>query len=116
MRIAPDALEKFVQQFWEDGWGIASLFNYHFPVHSNGLLQNIHCIGDRANKVALDIFERMLVAESKETGENILEVAHRRRPRIEHAQIMRQEDLVRAGKIGGASIVISRPKIVCHDP
>lgn len=43
----------------------------------------------------------MLTAESKETGEDILEVARRRRPRIEHAQIMRQEDLRRAGKIAG---------------
>ena len=64
----------------------------------------MHCIGDRANKVALDIFERMLKAECNETGEDILTVARRRRPRIEHAQIMRQEDLKRTGELGGMCI------------
>ena len=49
----------------------------------------------------LDIFERVLTEESKKTGETVLEVAERRRPRIEHAQIMRLKDLERCGKLGG---------------
>ncbi|KAI0341229.1 hypothetical protein BDW22DRAFT_1359484 [Trametopsis cervina] len=83
MRIDPGTLETVVEKFWEDGWGV-----------------NIHCIGDRANKVVLDIFERIMTAESQKTGEDILTVADRRRPRIEHAQIMRLEDLQRAGRLG----------------
>lgn len=50
--------------------------------------------------MVLDIFERILTAESKETGEHVKAIAERRRPRIEHAQIMRQEDLERCGKLG----------------
>ena len=65
------------------------------------LLQNIHCIGDRANKVVLDIFEQILTEESKKTGEDIRSIADRRRPRIEHAQIMRLEDIERMGRLGG---------------
>ena len=64
-------------------------------------LQNIHCIGDRANKVVLDIFERILIEESEKTGETVHAIADRRRPRIEHAQIMQLEDLERAGRLGG---------------
>lgn len=63
--------------------------------------QNIHCIGDRANKVVLDIFERVLTREGEKTGEDIQAIAARRRPRIEHAQIMRPADLQRAGRLGG---------------
>lgn len=83
MRISAESLDDFVQKFWDDGWGI-----------------NIHCIGDRANKVVLDIFERILAAESAKTGESLHSVAARRRPRIEHAQIMRPEDLDRMGALG----------------
>ncbi|KAF7795130.1 hypothetical protein EIP86_006277 [Pleurotus ostreatoroseus] len=83
MRGTPEALESMVSQFWEDGW------------HTN-----IHCIGDRANKVVLDIYERLLTQESQKTGEDIKSVSARRRPRIEHAQIMRLEDITRAGKLG----------------
>lgn len=49
----------------------------------------MHCIGDRANKVVLDIFEEFDEEERKA-----------RRPRIEHAQIMRLEDMDRAGRLG----------------
>ncbi|GJE95765.1 amidohydrolase [Phanerochaete sordida] len=83
MRVSEDNLEAFVKRFWEDGWGV-----------------NIHCIGDRANKVVLDIFERVLKVEASQTGESLRDVAARRRPRIEHAQIMRAEDLGRAGALG----------------
>ncbi|KIP09425.1 hypothetical protein PHLGIDRAFT_102850 [Phlebiopsis gigantea 11061_1 CR5-6] len=83
MRTSPEALDDIVQHFWDDDWGI-----------------NIHCIGDRANKHVLDIFERVLTAESQKTGESIQDVARRRRPRIEHAQIMQLNDLERAGRLG----------------
>ena len=49
----------------------------------------------------LDIFERILTTESRKTGEDVRTIADRRRPRIEHAQIMRPEDLGRAGALGG---------------
>lgn len=62
------------------------------PTH--GARQNIHCIGDRANKAVLDIFESLLQGNTS--------TARARRPRIEHAQIMRREDLQRAGRLGGA--------------
>ncbi|KZT68098.1 hypothetical protein DAEQUDRAFT_790892 [Daedalea quercina L-15889] len=75
MRNSEEALKRTVTELWKDGWGV-----------------NIHCIGDRANKAVLDIFESFM--ESNGT-------AKERRPRIEHAQIMRHEDLKRAGKLGG---------------
>lgn len=74
MRSSEEALKQAVTKFWEDGWGV-----------------NIHCIGDRANKAVLDIFESLLQGN---------ESTPQRRPRIEHAQIMRREDLKRAGQLG----------------
>lgn len=59
--------------------------------------QNTHCIGDRANKVVLNIYERLLTNGSDDP----LSISNERRPRIEHAQIMRVEDLKRAGRLGG---------------
>jgi predicted amidohydrolase YtcJ len=56
--------------------------------------QNVHCIGDRANKVVLDIFEEII------EGENVTDW----RPRIEHAQIMQMSDLERAGRLGGSHL------------
>ncbi|KAF7971972.1 hypothetical protein HWV62_19371 [Athelia sp. TMB] len=73
MRSTPEALAALVKQFWDDGWQV-----------------NIHCIGDRANKIVLDIFEDLLGTTS----------AIERRPRIEHAQIMQPSDLERAGRLG----------------
>lgn len=60
----------------------------------HGARQNIHCIGDRANKAVLDVFESLLQGNAS--------AARVRRPRIEHAQIMRPADLQRAGRLGGA--------------
>jgi hypothetical protein len=57
------------------------------------LFQNIHAIGDRANAIILDAFENAL----KDTNVTAL------RPRLEHAQIMRREDMTRLGKLGGES-------------
>ncbi|KAI0718483.1 amidohydrolase family-domain-containing protein [Fomitopsis betulina] len=75
MRTSEAALKRTVTQFWEDGWGV-----------------NIHCIGDRANKAVLDVFESLLQGNAS--------AARVRRPRIEHAQIMRPADLQRAGRLG----------------
>ena len=58
------------------------------------LFQNIHAIGDRANALILDAFENAL----KDTNVTAL------RPRLEHAQIMRKQDMTRLGKLGGESI------------
>lgn len=61
--------------------------------------QNIHCIGDRANKVVLDIFEDII----KDKSVNVTDW----RPRIEHAQIMQPSDLERSGRLGGSYVLIS---------
>ena len=57
------------------------------------ILQNIHCIGDKANNVVLNIFEDLLTPED----------VRRQRPRIEHAQIMTLADLQRFARLGGAA-------------
>jgi predicted amidohydrolase YtcJ len=60
--------------------------------------QNIHCIGDRANHVVLDILERLIASDPTRDA----------RPRIEHAQIMTQDDLQRIGRLGGARFALGR--------
>ncbi|KII83661.1 hypothetical protein PLICRDRAFT_180263 [Plicaturopsis crispa FD-325 SS-3] len=75
MRSSADVLGKLVTQFWNDGWQV-----------------NIHCIGDRANHVVLDIYESIIERQ----GGNVTEW----RPRIEHAQIMTLDDLKRIGRLG----------------
>ena len=62
--------------------------------------------------MVLDIFETVLTQESQKTGEDIQDVAARRRPRIEHAQIMTQDDLLRAGQLGGDYVRNCHPE--CH--
>ncbi|KAF9004323.1 amidohydrolase 3 [Cyathus striatus] len=66
IRIQPSKLKDMVVEFWKNGWQV-----------------NIHCVGDRANREVLDIYEHILW-----------------RPRIEHAQILTQEDIERMGKLG----------------
>ncbi|KIK37222.1 hypothetical protein CY34DRAFT_776606 [Suillus luteus UH-Slu-Lm8-n1] len=75
MRVQPDALAKLVREFAIDGWQV-----------------NIHCIGDRANHVVLDIYEDILANASFSVDAL--------RPRIEHAQILTLDDIKRAGKLG----------------
>ena len=58
------------------------------------MAQNIHCIGDRANKIVLDAFEDVI----NRTGVDL----ETWRPRIEHAQIMQLSDIDRLGRLGGA--------------
>ncbi|KAI1790602.1 amidohydrolase family-domain-containing protein [Ganoderma leucocontextum] len=77
MRYSEEELSTIVRGWWEKGWGV-----------------NIHAIGDRANKAVLDIFENI------GNGLKDKEEVANRRPRIEHAQIMRVEDLERAGTLG----------------
>ncbi|KAI9061249.1 hypothetical protein FKP32DRAFT_1613179 [Trametes sanguinea] len=77
MRLPEDALSEQVREWWDNGWGV-----------------NVHAIGDRANKAVLDAFETIARSATRED-----EVAERR-PRIEHAQIMRIEDLKRSGQLG----------------
>ncbi|EJF60100.1 hypothetical protein DICSQDRAFT_137677 [Dichomitus squalens LYAD-421 SS1] len=77
MRHPEEELLKTAREWWERGWGV-----------------NIHAIGDRANKVVLDIFEE--IGNDPDDSDAIA----KRRPRIEHSQIMRPEDLQRSGKLG----------------
>jgi predicted amidohydrolase YtcJ len=55
-----------------------------------GLQVAIHAIGDRANALILDIFERTAAANGPRD----------RRWRVEHAQHLRPEDIARFGKLG----------------
>ena len=54
-----------------------------------GFQLNFHAIGDRANRVALDVFEAVAKANGKRD----------RRDRIEHAQVVASEDLPRFAKL-----------------
>ena len=63
-------------------------------------LKNIHCIGDRANHVVLNILEDIIRREN-------IDVATWR-PRIEHAQIFTLSDIERIGRLGGKSLPYSQ--------
>jgi predicted amidohydrolase YtcJ len=69
---APDRLEQLIVDAVADGFQ---------PV--------VHAIGDRANTIVLDIFERL--------ASRAIPV---RRPRIEHAQVVRSEDIARFSALG----------------
>ncbi|KAG7098374.1 hypothetical protein E1B28_000332 [Marasmius oreades] len=75
MRFTPEVLKKRIPQLLKDGWQI-----------------NVHAIGDRANSIILDAFE----IAAKDHGVDL----NKLRPRIEHAQIMRSEDIKRMGELG----------------
>lgn len=95
---SPQALSALVKQFQKDNWQVVC-----HPVCSTSLSvertlsQNIHCIGDRANKIVLDIFEEII------NGNETMDVADWR-PRIEHSQVMQISDLERAGRLGGSHL------------
>jgi predicted amidohydrolase YtcJ len=55
-----------------------------------GLQPCVHAIGDRANRLVLDVYERALSAEQR----------RELRPRIEHAQVLSAEDLPRFAQLG----------------
>ena len=61
-----------------------------FDADAAGYQLVVHAIGDRANAIVLDIFERLV----KERG------ARDRRPRIEHAQVVRAADKPRFKALG----------------
>ncbi|KAG8901634.1 hypothetical protein FRC01_009794, partial [Tulasnella sp. 417] len=52
-------------------------------------LNNVHCIGDRANHIVLDAFEKALSEDTQKL-----------RHRLEHAQILTQDDIKRVGQLG----------------
>ncbi|KAK2465124.1 hypothetical protein APHAL10511_002816 [Amanita phalloides] len=79
MLATVEHLSRLVHRFHKDGWQV-----------------NVHCIGDRANRVILDIFEEVLEGEGGKAKVNITEW----RPRIEHAQIFSPTDLERIGRLG----------------
>ncbi|KAH9856434.1 amidohydrolase family-domain-containing protein [Lenzites betulinus] len=82
MRMSEEALSELVREWWNKGWGV-----------------NVHAIGDRANKAVLDAFDKI----SQESSS--ADIVAQRRPRIEHSQIMRIEDLKRSGELGVLSSV-----------
>jgi predicted amidohydrolase YtcJ len=95
----PNALSALVKQFWSDGWQAVGFRDISCDtIPPNNCVQNIHCIGDRANKVVLDILEDII--EGDGSG-NLTDW----RPRIEHAQIMQASDLERAGRLGGSFLL-----------
>ncbi|KZP34268.1 hypothetical protein FIBSPDRAFT_846377 [Athelia psychrophila] len=73
MRIEAALLNVVIPQFLRDGWQV-----------------NVHAIGDRANGIVLDAFEAALKDVNISAS----------RPRLEHAQIMTTEDMVRLGNLG----------------
>ncbi|MEQ9499384.1 MAG: amidohydrolase [Deltaproteobacteria bacterium] len=58
-------------------------------VDAAGFQVATHAIGDRANQIVLDVYERVFGAE-----------AATKRPRVEHAQILTEVDLARFGRLG----------------
>ncbi|KAJ1549743.1 hypothetical protein HK405_002477, partial [Cladochytrium tenue] len=62
-----------------------------------GYQVNVHCIGDLANKLVLDGFER---AAERRTTDGTLPPANLLRSRIEHSQIVRKEDVARFVQLG----------------
>lgn len=93
MRLDEEVLHEVVPRFLKDGWQVVSIFSNLMWLLHNIFIQNIHAIGDYANSVVLDTFEAAL----RDVNVTAL------RPRLEHAQILREEDMIRVGKLGGAS-------------
>jgi predicted amidohydrolase YtcJ len=67
---------------------------------ARGFQPCVHAIGDRANRLVLDVFEEMLAAYP---GRDI-------RPRIEHAQVLAPEDIPRFSRLG---VIASMQPIHC---
>lgn len=92
MRLDEEVLREVVRRFLKDGWQVVSILPNLMCLPHNIFIQNIHAIGDYANSIVLDAFEAAL----KDINVTAL------RPRLEHAQILREEDMIRVGKLGGA--------------
>ncbi|KAG8802221.1 hypothetical protein FRC17_006463 [Serendipita sp. 399] len=71
--VSEQDLKDYIPRYLNDGWQV-----------------NVHCIGDRANGEVLDIFEASLKARD----------VRALRPRIEHAQILRPQDIGRMARLG----------------
>lgn len=96
MRLPASLLNEIIPRFVKDGWQV-----------------NAHAIGDRANGVVLDAFEK---AERELRDKQDLDLQHTR-PRIEHAQIMTSQDLARIGRVGGElrCVALSGCAFFCSD-
>ncbi len=82
LRMSPEAFEALVRK-----------------VHGKGFQIAVHAIGDHANRVAIDTFEKVM---GKATAAS--------RPRLEHAQALDPKDIARMGKLG---IVASMQPVHC---
>ncbi|KAJ7076862.1 amidohydrolase family-domain-containing protein [Mycena belliarum] len=79
MRNSPDIMGQLMRSTWKAEMQV-----------------NVHCIGDRANEVVLDIFEDIMANEALQGRPEISAF----RPRIEHSQILQPADLERIGRLG----------------
>ncbi|OZJ03264.1 hypothetical protein BZG36_04900 [Bifiguratus adelaidae] len=61
---------------------------------NHGFQVNTHCIGDRANHIIIDAYENYLSKQSK------LGKSQDNRFRIEHAQLLKPDDITRLGQLG----------------
>ena len=102
MVTSSEDLSKLVHRYHEDGWQVVRHLVFCCSCIYDSCGQNIHCIGDRANHIILDIFEDILEGKSGKPKVNVSEW----RPRIEHAQIISPADLERVGRLGGNSFIL----------
>lgn len=69
---------------------LETLRRWIFEADDAGLQVAIHAIGDEANRLALDLYQELIQTRG----------ARDRRPRIEHAQHLRPQDVARFGPLG----------------
>ncbi|KAJ7729505.1 amidohydrolase family-domain-containing protein [Mycena maculata] len=79
MRSSPETMDQLIRSAWKANMQV-----------------NVHCIGDRANEIVLDVFEDILAEEARNGNADVAAF----RPRIEHAQILQASDLDRIGRLG----------------
>ena len=101
MLASSEDLSKLVHRYLEDGWQVVCHLPFYCRCIYDSCGQNIHCIGDRANRIILDVFEDLSEGKSGKPKVNISEW----RPRIEHAQIISLTDFERFGRLGGNSFM-----------
>lgn len=71
------------------------LFREMCEAHDAGLAVMVHAIGDRASRELVDLYERLLTPERRQASDAPL-----LRHRIEHAQVIRPEDIERLARLG----------------
>ncbi|MDK2957739.1 MAG: hypothetical protein PWQ57_3237 [Desulfovibrionales bacterium] len=71
------------------------LFQEMCEAHDAGLAVMVHVIGDRASRELVGLFERLLAPDRRKTG-----FGPAVRHRMEHAQVIRPEDVRRLAKLG----------------